>query len=163
MTKPIQNADVHLAIALAAAGRDDHVHLGEEFGVALDARAVECETCRIDADALPGFHLALIVFLRDLLVEIERNGAMHDIGRERRGVGGRRFGQALPMRIEALAKAGHDADAGDPDFALVSHGSPPWETRFRPRPSPCWRGMTDLEIRPGGTSVRRCRPASPRT
>ena len=36
------------------------------------------------------------------------------------------------MRVEALAKARDDADAGDPDFARVSHGrEPPWGTRSR--------------------------------
>ena len=67
-----QDRGVDRDVALAAAGRDDHVRARQEFGVAFDAGAVEREPRRIGADALPRLHLALVALFRDLLVEIER-------------------------------------------------------------------------------------------
>ena len=95
--------------------------------VAFDAGAVEREAGGIGADALPGFHLALIALLRDLRVEIDRRQRMHDEGRERRGVGARlRRHQLLPMGLGPFAQAGDDADAGDPGFArALSHRPAP--------------------------------------
>ena len=64
-----QDRRVHRKVALAAAGSDDHVHAREDLGAALDARAVEREARGVGADALPGFHLALIALLGNLRVE----------------------------------------------------------------------------------------------
>ena len=61
-----QDRGVGRDIALAAAGRDDHVGARENVRVALDARGVEREPRRIGADALPRLHLALVALLRDL-------------------------------------------------------------------------------------------------
>ena len=47
-------------VALAAAGRDDHVGVVEEIGLAGDAGVAERETGRVDADPLPRLHLALV-------------------------------------------------------------------------------------------------------
>ena len=84
---PRQDGGVDRDVALAAAGRDDHVRAREEFGVALDAGGVERKAGRIGADALPRLHLPLVALLRDLLVEVERRERMHDVGREGRRVG----------------------------------------------------------------------------
>ena len=69
-------------VALAAAGVDDHVGVVEEIGLAGDAGVAEREARRVDADPLPGLHLPLVAFLRNLLVETHRRQRMHDVGRE---------------------------------------------------------------------------------
>ena len=69
-------------IALAAAGGDDHVHPPEDFLVALDAGGIQRQPGGIGADALPGFHLALVALFRDLGVEADRRQRMNDVGRE---------------------------------------------------------------------------------
>ena len=67
-----QNGAVGRDVALAAAGRDDHVGARQNIRIALDAGRFEREAGGIGADPLPRLHLALIAFFRDLLVEIER-------------------------------------------------------------------------------------------
>ena len=119
-----QDRAVDGKVALAAAGGDDHVHVRENVGLAFDAGRIERKAGGIGADALPGLHLALIALLRDLRVEIDRRQRMHDERREGRGVGARlRLHQLLPMRLGPFAKAGHDADAGDPGLARARQPS----------------------------------------
>ena len=81
MAQSLEDADVDLTVALAATRSNNHVHLGQEFGIALSARAVERQTGGVNADALPGFHLALVAALWNLLVEIERGSAVDDVWR----------------------------------------------------------------------------------
>src|SRR5436190_404175 len=109
-------------VALAAAGRDDHVHAGEDFLVALDAGGVERKPRGIGADALPRLHLALVALLRDLRVKTDRRERVHDVGRKARLVDIDAFGvQRLPMRVQPFAERRQDADAGDPDFLAWFH------------------------------------------
>ena len=61
-----QDRRVDGEVALAAAGGDDHVHVRQDLGLALDAGAVERKPGRIGADALPILHLPLIALFRDL-------------------------------------------------------------------------------------------------
>src|SRR6185437_2439039 len=86
-------------IALAAAGGDHHVHAAEDFLVALDAGRFQREARGVGADALPGFHLALISLCRELGVDIDASGL-----------------KRVPVRIQPLAERGGKSDAGDPDF-----------------------------------------------
>ena len=51
-------------------------------GVALDAGGIQRQPGGIGADALPGFHLALVALFRDLRVEVDRRERMDDVGRE---------------------------------------------------------------------------------
>ena len=113
----VQNGGVDREIALAAAGGDDHVHPPEDFLVALDAGGIQREPGGIGADALPGFHLALIALFRDLGVEIDRRPGMHDVGRKRLlvDVDAPRV-ERVPIRVQPFAERGGEADAGDPDF-----------------------------------------------
>ena len=97
------------------------------FGVALDAGAVEREPGRIDADPLPRLHLALVAFLRDLLVEIDR----HRADARRRARNARRVGaadrRARPCQCASRPSPRHETMpiAGDPDLARVSHWRAP--------------------------------------
>ena len=115
-------------VALAAAGRHDHVHASEQLGIALHAGTGESKPRGIGADPLPRLHLPLVALFRDLLVEIERRERMHQVGSKALGVDlDSPFGESLPVRLVALAEAGHDTDAGDPNLAWrISHerGSP---------------------------------------
>ena len=81
-SRPDRIVGIDRLVALAAAGGDDHVHARQQLGIALGAGAVEREAGRIGADPLPGFHLALVALLRDLLVELDRRERMDDVGRE---------------------------------------------------------------------------------
>ena len=94
----------------------------EDVDVAGDAGIVEREAGGIGADPLPVLHLALVAALRDLQVEVERHHRVDRVGRDSssRSITGRgllRLGHRLPMRVETLAEAGGQADAGDPDVA----------------------------------------------
>src|SRR6185312_118055 len=75
------------------------------------------------ADALPHLHLPLIAFFWDLRVEAHRRQRMHDVGRKGFVVVGRRCAarQAIPGRVEPLAEASEQADAGDPHLAPLRH------------------------------------------
>ena len=127
----VQDRCVDREVALAAAGGDDHVHPAEDFLVALDAGRIQRQPGGIGADALPGFHLALVALFRNLGVERDRGERMHDVGREALVVDVDLPGvQRFPMRIQPLAERGDDADAGDPDFLrarglLLSHALSP--------------------------------------
>ena len=93
LASALRIADVDREVALAAAGGDDHVHPRQDFLVALDAGGVQRKPRGIGADALPGFHLALVALFRDLRVEVDRRQRMHDVGRK-----------ALLVDIDALAR-----------------------------------------------------------
>ena len=54
----VHDRGVDSQIALATAGRDDHVHAAAKLFVVLRSRIVERKTGSIGADLLPGFHLA---------------------------------------------------------------------------------------------------------
>src|SRR6266508_4154390 len=140
-------------VALAAAGRDDHVHAREQIGIALHAGIGKGKPRRIGADPLPWFHLALVALLRDLFVQVERCERMHRVGSEALGVDlDSPFGKPLPVRLGAFAEAGDDADAGDPSLAWrISHErGPPWGIRGSRPSSPYWRGTARWEIQPAG-------------
>lgn len=125
-----KHAGVDIEIALAAAGGHHHVDLRQDILVALDPGGIERKASGIGADALPGFHLALVALLRDLAVEGNRHQGMHDVGCKtllvdidalllKRG----------PIGVQALAERGGQSNAGDPDLGLawlrrgsVSHG-----------------------------------------
>ena len=110
---------VDRVVALAAAGRDDQVHPALEGGVVFGAGGIEGEAGGVAAEPLPRLHLPLVGFLRDLPVVFERDDGMDRVRRE----GGRvepRRGAALERRevgLDPLARAGHDADAGDDHLA----------------------------------------------
>ena len=71
----------------------------------------------IDADALPGFHLALVALLGDLAVEADRRERVNDVGRKALLVDiDALVLQRGPIGIQPFAQRRHDADAGDPDF-----------------------------------------------
>ena len=134
-----EDRPVHRLVALAAAGRDNHVHVPEQRGIALATGAVERETGRIGSDPLPGLHLPLVTLLRDLLVEIDRRERMDDVGREGFCIDDRlRRVEPLPVRVQPLAQTRQNADAGDPGFVRrFSHErAPSWETRCAPPPLP---------------------------
>src|SRR5207249_8408455 len=76
------NVAVHREIAFAATGGDNHVHPSEDFLVAFNAGRIQRQPGGIGADALPGFHLALIAFLWDLRVKIHRRQGMDDVRRK---------------------------------------------------------------------------------
>ena len=131
----IDDGRVDGEIAFAATCGNDHVGAGENVGVALDACGVEREPRGIGADALPGFHLALVALLWDLRVEGQLGHRMNDVRRERRFIDVDRLAvQRIPMRIETFAERSGEADAGDPGFAAdrgrmfsrgISHGQSP--------------------------------------
>jgi hypothetical protein len=109
-------------VTLATASGDDDLELALGFGVVLEPGIVEGKARGIDAEALPGLHLTLVGLLRNLLVEFERLQRMQWIGCEALGIddwSGTR-GERLRMRLDALAEAGGEADAGDDDVA--GHG-----------------------------------------
>jgi len=68
--------------ALAAGSGDDDLQLALGLGILLQPGGVEGEAGGVDAEALPGLHLALVGLLRDLAVELERLQRMDRIGRE---------------------------------------------------------------------------------
>src|SRR2546423_1161001 len=118
----IEDGHIDGDIAFAAAGGNDHVHAAEDFLVALHAGGIQRKSCGVGADALPGFHLALVALFRDLGVEADRRERVHDVGRKALVVDIDALGiERIPMRIQPLAKRGHDADAGDPDFLAFAH------------------------------------------
>ena len=112
-------------VALAAAGGDDHVHALEQLGVALDPGGVQREAGGVHADALPGLHLPLVAALGDLLVQLQRRHRMHRPRGEARRVHHRAKPagrvQRGPVRVRALAQAGHQADPGDQRVAVSRH------------------------------------------
>ena len=120
---PVRIAAVGRNVALAAGGRHDHVGVVEEFGLAGKTCVRERETGGIDPHPLPQLHLALVALFRDLLVEVERTERMHDVGREALVVVGRRIAalEMTPRRLEPLAKARDETDAGDPHLTAVAH------------------------------------------
>ena len=128
-----QDLAVDDEIALAAARRDDHVHMRQAVEIAGKARIGERQAGGIGAEALPRLHLANVGLARDLLVELERHHRQHRERREMLRIGGGRpglvDGQRLPMRIQPLAERGNQADAGDPDVAGVAHAVSPTGTR----------------------------------
>ena len=113
----VQNRDIDRQIALAAGGRDDHVHPAQDFLVALDACGIQRQPGGIGPDPLPGFHLTLVALLGDLRIEVYRRKRMDDAGRERFliDVDAARI-ERFPMRIQPFAERGRQTDAGDPDF-----------------------------------------------
>src|SRR5690606_40574228 len=68
----VEDALVDRFVSLAAACRHDHVHGRYESVVALHPGIVQRKASRVSAEALPGFHLALVATLRDLLRSEER-------------------------------------------------------------------------------------------
>src|SRR5215813_13678003 len=149
-----QDRRIYCDVALAAAGRHDHVHAREQLGIALYAGIGESEPGGIGADPLPGLHLPLVALFRNLFVEVERRERVHQVGSKALGVElDSPVGESLPMRLGAFAEAGHDADAGDPNLAWrISHErGPRWGTRGSRPSSPCWRGIRGWEIQPAGT------------
>ena len=113
----LHDRGVDREIPLAAAGGDDHVGPRQDFLVALDAGGIQRQPRRIGADALPGFHLALIALLGNLGVEIDRRPGVHDVGREILlvDIDAARV-ERVPVRVQPFAERGGKADAGDPDF-----------------------------------------------
>ena len=109
-------------VALAAAGRDDHVHALEQVGVALDPGGVQREAGGVHADALPGLHLPLVAALGDLLVQVERTIGCTGHGAKRAvsTTGWKPAGrvQRCPVGVGAFAQAGNQADAGDQCVAV---------------------------------------------
>ncbi len=125
--QPGQDGAIDIEIAFAAARRHDHIHAAENVGVALDAGAVERKPGGVDADALPGLHLALIALLGDLRVEAHRGERMHHVGGVMAGVGARlAVGERLPVCLRPFAQTRKYSDAGDPGFptgAVLPRGS----------------------------------------
>src|SRR5450631_634117 len=120
----VENCQIDRNIAFAAAGRDDHVHPAEDFLIALETRGFQRQPRGIGADPLPVFHLALIAFFRDLGVEADRRQRMNDVGGKTLVVDVDPLGiERVPMRIQPLAERRDDADAGDPGFLWLGHGS----------------------------------------
>src|SRR4030095_8819823 len=59
---------------------------------------------------------------RNLGVEADRRERVHDVGRKALVIDINALGvERIPMRIQSLAKRGHNADAGDPDFLALAH------------------------------------------
>ncbi len=153
-----QDRGIDCRVALAAAGGDDHVHARQQFGIAFDAGAVEGEPRRIGANALPSLHLALVAFLGNLLVEVERGDRMNDEGRPGHCIGrSRRRVETLPMRLRPFAEARDDAHARDPSLSRrisrrITHWpATPSGRRARPRPFPCAGGIPGSGIQRHGT------------
>ncbi len=68
----------------------------------------------VGANALPGFHLALITLLEDLRVKADLHHRVNDVWRERRHVRiDLLLAQSIPMGVQAFAQRGRKADAGD--------------------------------------------------
>ena len=120
---PVRIVEVGGDIALAAAGGDDHVGGVEQFGLAGDPGIVQRQSCGVNADALPQLHLPLVALFRNLFVEIHRRERVHDIGRKALVVVRWRIAafEMLPCRLEPLAKACEQTDAGDPHLAASAH------------------------------------------
>ena len=118
-----QDRAINGDVALTAAGGDDHVHLADEIGLALGLGVLQRKSCRISADTLPRLHLALIALLGNLLVEIDRNDRMRNARSEGCQVGRNRGSvQALPVRLQAFTKAGHNPNSGNDNIPpRVSH------------------------------------------
>jgi hypothetical protein len=118
-----KNCIIGCNVAFAAARRDDHVGAVKQFGVAGNAGVAQCQAGGIGAGALPEFHLALVRFLRDLLVEAHRRKLMHDVRSERLVVVKRRIAslEVIPIRFHPLAETREQTDAGDPHLAATSH------------------------------------------
>ena len=77
-----------------------------------DARRIERKPRRIGTDPLPILHLALIAFLRDLRVEIDRRERMHHERCKSCCVGGwMRLHEPLPMGVAAFTETRHNSDA----------------------------------------------------
>ena len=116
-----QDAGVHRLVAGAAIGGDDRVGVAQDIEIAGDAGVFQRQSGGIGAEPLPGFHLALVGALGDLLVEIERHHRMDGKRRNevaidhRLGILG--LGHRLPVGVEAFAETRGQADAGDPDLA----------------------------------------------
>ena len=101
-----QDCGIDRFVALGSSGDRDHVHAGEEVGVAFGAGTFECETRGIGANPLQRFHLPLITLLRDLAVEFERGQPVDGVGRVKVGVGSRRRRvEVLPMHLASFAEA----------------------------------------------------------
>jgi hypothetical protein len=99
---------IDFEVALTATGRDDHVGRGEQLGPVGDTGVIQRQAGSIDAEVLPGTHLALIAALRDLLVDIDLNHSMHGVGGLAFGVDRRLWnpagGQLRPVSFGTLAQ-----------------------------------------------------------
>jgi hypothetical protein len=113
----VNNGQIDGDIALAAAGRDDHIHPPEDFLITFHAGRIQRQPGGIGADALPGLHLALIPLFGDLRVKLDGRPGVNDVGREALfiDIDALRI-ERFPMRVEAFAERGGDTNAGDPDF-----------------------------------------------
>ena len=106
---------VDRVVALAAAGGDDELHAALQGRILLGARGVEGEARGVAAEPLPGLHLPLIGFLRDLPVPFQRADGVDRKGREGvrirfRGAAARKRRQ---MRLQAFSGAGDETDPRD--------------------------------------------------
>ena len=118
---------VHGVVALAPARRDDELHPGFQGGVGLGLRRVERQPGGVDAELLPGLHLALVGLFRDLPVEVEGHGRVDRVGREPLRVEARRKPrpERVQMRLDPLARAGDQTQARNDDLAHQSVSARP--------------------------------------
>src|SRR5262249_19357893 len=110
-------------VAFATARRHDHVGMVEQLLIAGDRGVGQRKTCGIHPDPLPSFHLPLIAFFRDLLVEAHRRQLMHDVGCKALVAVGRWVDapEMLPSLFHPLAQTGEKADASDPHLTACGH------------------------------------------
>ena len=118
-----QDRAINGDVALTAAGGDNHVHFADQIRLALGLGALQRKSCRVCADTLPRLHLALIALLGDLRVEVDWDDRVRNTWSEvcqvRRNRGSV---QALPVRLEAFAEAGHNPNSGNDNIpSRVSH------------------------------------------
>ena len=141
----------------AAATSWPHVQKGtlRALGVSTAQRAFFAPDLAPIADALPGFHLPLVLALGDLLVPGQFHDGMHGIGSIARGIHHRaepaRGIQRRAVGLKPLAQAGDQAHAGNDGIALRHRRAAP---RARPRGG---RPRTALGAGPGWGSPSRGR------
>lgn len=113
----VDDERVDIDVALAAAGRDDHVHAAAGFETVLETSVVERQAGSENAETLPVLHLPLVAALRNLLRPVDFRQRVDRIGCEtfRFDANPRRLGRAEQrhMRLGADALARHDAYPGD--------------------------------------------------
>ena len=117
------NADV----TLAATGCDDHVHRPTAIGIFLQPGIVERQTGRVNAKALPGFHLALVTTSRNLFGPVDFRQGMDRVGgkafRIRHRLRCLSGVEQRLVRLAAGAMAADDADPGDHNIIwILAHG-----------------------------------------
>src|SRR5690606_29799555 len=118
----IQNLHVDGNVAFAATSAHNHIHGRAERFIVLHACVLKRQPCGIGAEALPGFHLALVAALRHLQAPVHFAERVNRIGRKGFLIETRfsaSLRESVPMHVYPFAERRKNADACDDDFIVL--------------------------------------------